>query len=88
MRLRTIRFWRRLRSSKHADGVDSRKMLTAYVSDDDGRTWPSGLLLDERAISYSHGQQDANGIIHIIYDRSRTGAREITMATLHRNCEK
>jgi len=59
-----------------------RSHLTAYLSADDGRTWLGGLLLDERkGVSYPDGQQDANGTIHIIYDHSRTGAREILMAT-------
>jgi predicted neuraminidase len=59
-----------------------RSHLTAYVSDDDGRTWSNGLLLDEReGVSYPDGQQSQDGTIHIIYDYSRTGAREILMAT-------
>ncbi len=58
-----------------------RAYLTAYVSEDDGHTWIGGLLLDERnSVSYPDGQQDADGTIHIIYDYSRTTAREISMA--------
>ena len=59
-----------------------RSHLTAYVSENDGRTWSGGLLLDERSgVSYPDGQQSQDGTIHIIYDYSRTGAREILMAT-------
>lgn len=59
-----------------------RSHLTAYLSEDDGRTWSSGLLLDERSgVSYPDGQQGKDGTIHIIYDHSRTDAREILMAT-------
>jgi len=59
-----------------------RSHLTAYVSKDDGLTWSDGLLLDERSgVSYPDGQQSPDGTIHIIYDYSRTGAREILMAT-------
>jgi CubicO group peptidase (beta-lactamase class C family)/dienelactone hydrolase len=59
-----------------------RSHLMAFVSDDDGHTWSSGLLLDERSgVSYPDGQQDADGVIHIIYDHSRTGDREILMAS-------
>jgi hypothetical protein len=59
-----------------------RSHLTAYVSENDGRTWSNGLLLDERSgVSYPDGQQGPDGTIHIIYDYSRTGAREILMAT-------
>ncbi len=58
-----------------------RSRLTAYLSKDDGLTWSGGLLLDERkGVSYPDGQQEADGSIHIIYDHSRTGDREILMA--------
>ena len=58
-----------------------RSHLTAYVSTDDGKTWSGGLLLDERnGVSYPDGQQTADGLIRIIYDFSRTGARHILMA--------
>jgi len=79
-------FVRRLASGKlllvkHADGVDSRKMLTAYLSDDDGKTWSGGLLLDERGtISYPDGVQTDDGSIYMIYDRNRTADKEIFMA--------
>ena len=55
--------------------------MTAYLSKDDGHTWLGGLLLDKRnGVSYPDGQQGLDGTIHIIYDYSRTGAREILMA--------
>ncbi len=57
-----------------------RSHLTAYLSEDDGYTWKGGLLLDERSgVSYPDGQQYSDGVIHIIYDYSRTSAREIIM---------
>jgi hypothetical protein len=60
-----------------------RSHLTAFVSSDDGKTWSGGLLLDERdGVSYPDGQQTGDGLIRIIYDHSRTGDREILMATL------
>jgi len=59
-----------------------REKLTAFLSDDDGRTWSDDLLLDGRSgVSYPDGQQSADGTIYIVYDRSRTDAREILMAT-------
>lgn len=59
-----------------------RSRLTAYISKDDGLTWSGGLLLDERkSVSYPDGQQMADGSIRIIYDHSRTGDREILMAS-------
>lgn len=59
-----------------------RSHLTAYLSGDEGETWNSSLLLDERsAVSYPDGVQAPDGRIYIIYDRERTAAREILMAT-------
>jgi hypothetical protein len=81
-------FIRRLNSGnlllvKHGplDETTGRSHLTAYVSVDDGQTWNGGLLLDERTgVSYPDGQQTADGVIHIIYDYSRTGSRHILLA--------
>lgn len=59
----------------------ARSHLTAYLSADDGKTWQGGLVLDEREqVSYPDGVQAPDGRIYIIYDRERTGAREILMA--------
>jgi len=82
-------FVRRLRSGnlllvKHGatDQRTGRSHLTAFLSKDDGKTWTSGLLLDERSgVSYPDGQQTDDGLIRIIYDFSRTGSRHILMAT-------
>lgn len=55
--------------------------LTAFLSDDDGKTWYGGLLLDGREnVSYPDGVEAADGRIYIIYDRSRYGEKEILMA--------
>ncbi len=86
----TARFFiRRLNSGKlllvkHGpiDKRTARSHLTAYLSDDDGKTWQGGLVLDERrGVSYPDGVQDKDGTIYIIYDFSRTGAKKILMAT-------
>ncbi len=66
-----------------ADGQawGKRNNLTAFVSEDDGATWPHSLLLDAReGVSYPDGDQAADGTIHIIYDYQRTADREILMA--------
>jgi hypothetical protein len=58
-----------------------RSHLTAYLSDDDGKTWAGGLLLDERQrVSYPDGDQADDGRIFITYDFDRRGAREILFA--------
>ncbi|WP_207795694.1 exo-alpha-sialidase [Sphingobacterium haloxyli] len=59
-----------------------RKNLTARLSTDEGKTWSSTLLLDERDdVSYPDMVQDEEGIIYVCYDRSRRGEKEILLAT-------
>ncbi len=62
-----------------------RSHLTAFLSDDDGKSWKGGLVLDERhKVSYPDGAEDRNGVIRIIYDLNRyvekDGFAEILMA--------
>jgi hypothetical protein len=79
-------FIRRLASGKLLkvtnEGPD-RSKLTAILSDDDGKTWGAGLLLDERErVSYPDGCEDAAGTIWIIYDRERKAEGEILLARI------
>ncbi len=85
----TARFFiSRLRSGalllvKHGplDVRSKRELLTAYLSEDDGKTWGGGLLLDARpGVSYPDGCEAPDGTIRLIYDFQRTGAKEILMA--------
>ncbi len=58
-----------------------RSSMTAFLSDDDGKTWGSGLLLDDRAeVSYPDGFQAPDGTIHILYDWNRHTDAEILLA--------
>lgn len=58
-----------------------RSHLSAFVSDDDGRTWKGGLLLDERTgVSYPDGTQAKDGSIDVIYDYQRMSDKEILLA--------
>jgi len=59
-----------------------RSHLFAYLSEDDGRSWTGGLLLEERACSYPDGTQSPDGTIYIIYDHGRREERMILMACL------
>lgn len=86
----TARFFlRRLNSGalllvKHGplDERTRREKLMAFVSDDDGRTWQGGLLLDEREkVTYPDGVQAPDGTIYIVYDYNRTPNGEVLMAT-------
>lgn len=53
-----------------------RDHLTAMLSEDDGKTFPYRLLLDERrAVAYPDAALGADGAIHICYDRERGAFR-------------
>jgi predicted neuraminidase len=55
-----------------------RSSMTAFLSDDDGKTWGRGLLLDDRAeVSYPDGFQAPDGTIHVLYDWNRHTDAEI-----------
>ncbi len=82
-------FLRRLQSGalllvKHGplNERSGRERLTAYISDDDGKSWQGGLLLDERdEVTYPDGVQAADGTIYLVYDHQRTPLGEVLMAT-------
>jgi len=69
---------------KHGKTIDShegRSKLTAWLSEDEGKTWRGGLMLDERkGISYPDGFQAPDGTIYISYDRNRSTDGEILLA--------
>ncbi len=78
---------RRLQSGKlllvkhgEIDAKHGRKRLMAHLSDDDGKTWYGGLMLEERECSYPDGTQGKDGMIYVIYDHERHRAKEILMA--------
>lgn len=60
-----------------------RSDLVAFLSEDDGQTWPYQLPLDDRdRISYPDGDQAGDGSIHLTYDIDRKGLREILHTSL------
>lgn len=71
---------------KHGAAIDAnegRISLTAWLSEDEGKTWRGGLMLDEREhISYPDGTQAPDGTIFISYDRERSRLGEILMARI------
>lgn len=74
----------RLLLIKHGDRADAhagRVMLSAWLSDDDGRSWQGGLILDERpGVSYPDGVQAPDGTVYISYDRNRATDGEVLLA--------
>lgn len=77
----------------HVD-FQGRNNLAALLSEDDGKTWPYKLLLDERNdVSYPDVAEGPDGSIYVVYDRERgafksclaevnASAREILMAKI------
>lgn len=62
-------------------GTAQRTHMTAFLSDDDGRTWKGGLVLDQRErVSYPDGFQAPDGTIYVSWDRKRNDVGEILMA--------
>lgn len=58
----------------------TRRNLTAWLSEDDGATWPWSLVLDPReATSYPDADEDADGRIWLAWDRERYRAGEILL---------
>ena len=71
-------FIRRLKSGRilliNHYNYTGRSHLTAMLSEDDGKTWPYKLLLDERVnVSYPDATENDDGYIYITYDRERGG---------------
>ncbi|OAM90290.1 glycoside hydrolase [Termitidicoccus mucosus] len=65
------------------DHPRQRANMTAFLSEDDGGTWPHKLVLDARSrVSYPDATQSPDGFIYAIYDRGRyyLDEQEILMA--------
>ncbi len=72
---------RRLKSGRlllvNHKNFTGRNNLTAMLSEDDGKTWSAGLLLDERSdVSYPDVTEAEDGFLYIAYDRERGGFQE------------
>lgn len=62
-------------------GWNTRNNLMAMLSEDDGKTWRGGLMLDTRnEISYPDGVQAEDGRIYLVYDWKRYVEKQILMA--------
>lgn len=60
-----------IKNGAEIDQASRRTHMTAYLSEDDGATWPYQILLDERATSYPDVAQDSEGVLHIVHDFGR-----------------
>lgn len=69
-----------VRHGRYDECTPTRTNLTAFISDDEGKTWKGGLLLDDTFdISYPTGFQAPDGYIYVSYDLQRTRRGEIYM---------
>ena len=63
-------------------GKKQRRELTAFISQDDGRNWSRGLVIDERiGCTYPDAQQTADGTIYLTWDFQRSSEQEILLTT-------
>lgn len=66
----------------HKD-FNGRNNLTAFLSEDGGKTWPYTLLLDERSgVSYPDVIENKDGTLYVVYDYDRFKTGQMYMATL------
>lgn len=62
---------------KRESGKYGREKLAVWLSEDEGKTWPFKLMLDERSrVSYPDATQAADGRIFVAYDHGRYEATE------------
>jgi hypothetical protein len=73
------------------NSTSSREKLTAYLSKDDGETWPYKLVLDDRklnvgywGVSYPNFTEGSDGTIYVVWDQ-RTPLVEINLARFTEN---
>jgi predicted neuraminidase len=58
-----------------------RTRLTAFLSEDNGKSWPYQLMLDDRQlVSYPDGTVSEGGTINVVYDYDRYYDTEIILA--------
>ena len=62
------------------DSPDKRVMLTAYLSEDDGKSWPYSLLITPGESSYPDCAVSSGGAIYLVHDRGRTTFKEIRIS--------
>ncbi|MES2738206.1 MAG: sialate O-acetylesterase [Verrucomicrobiota bacterium] len=73
-------------AQKLKTGAYPRTRLMAWLSEDEGRTWPHKLMVDQRSsVSYPDAIQAPDGRIYITYDHGRynAGEKEVLVAIVH-----
>ena len=67
-------------SRGQSKNIKDRYNMTAFLSEDDGRSWCASLLVDTGNSSYPDAVEDENGNIYLVHDRGRCAAREIVIS--------
>ena len=67
-------------SRGQSKNIKDRYNMTAFLSEDDGRSWCASLLIDPGNSSYPDAAEDENGNIYLVHDRGRYAAREIVIS--------
>jgi predicted neuraminidase len=69
-----------VKNGKELHQHEGRNYFSAWLSEDDGKTWKGGLVIDDREkVTYPDGFQAPDGTIHMAYDHNR-GPGEIVLA--------
>lgn len=69
-----------IKNGKELHKQEGRNYFSAWLSDDDGKTWKGGLVIDDREkVTYPDGFQAPDGTIYVTYDHNR-GFGEIVLA--------
>ena len=66
-------------------GPVNRYKMTAYLSTDDGKTWPYSLRLDNHLSSYPDFYQDEEGTIYACFDKDRYGEASMRVCIFTEN---
>ncbi len=69
-----------IKNGKELHQHPGRNYFSAWLSEDDGKTWKGGLVIDDRErVTYPDGCQAPDGTIYVTYDHNR-GPGEIAIA--------
>src|SRR3546814_17063288 len=69
-----------IKNGKELHKQEGRNYFSAWLSDDDGKTWKGGLVIDDREkVTYPDGFKAPDGTIYVTYDPNR-GLGEIVLA--------
>lgn len=64
------------------DNLNARDKMTAFLSQDDGKTWPYSILIDRYTSAYPEVYQAPDGKILISYDKGRYTENSIRLTIL------